>query len=143
MNSRARSIFFTLVVLGLGAFLWSQRDELQLPVSRDTPVVRHTDSFRIVQKVKPGGYIGWHKSERDRITASPLQTRQASNYYFVCRDQRTGAERIFLVPERTYNAERVGNILSGGDVRGFQEVQSIEEPALPSSFEFRRREPEL
>jgi hypothetical protein len=145
MKNRAQRAFFALLLLGVGVFLWMERH--QLPVAspgtagaRTIPVIRPADQFTIVQKVKPGGYIGWHQSERDRFTASALQTRQTSHFYFVCQDQR-GAERIFLVSERAYNAERVGNVLQGRDVSSFTEVAAIEEPGLPPNFEFRRREP--
>ena len=145
MDKRIPFIFLICFLLAAGFIIWSERthmvkpgDEAQAPPSA---TVRENDRFTIIEKVKPGGFIGWHQSEKDSLTAAPVQTRQSSSHYFVCRDQ-TGRQRIFQVERDTYNAERVGNILTGQTAARLLEVQQIEEPSLPSEYEFRRREPD-
>jgi hypothetical protein len=137
---------FCVILLGLGIFLWFQRDEIAVHQSgtnsapRAVQPVQGTERFIIREKVKPGGYIGWHATELDRMTATARQTRQASNYYLICTEMGTGTQRIFLVSASAFNMERIGNVLTAQQVRSFQEVSSIEEPALPSNYQFRRRE---
>lgn len=142
-----KGALFCLILAGLGIFLWLQRDEIVAPesgtasgASRAAPSINAHERFIIREKVKPGGYIGWHTTEVDKLTNSAKQTRQASHYYFVCTEMNGGAQRIFLVSASAFTFERVGNVLTAQQVRAFQEVSGIEEPPLPSSYEFRRRE---
>lgn len=142
MQNNAKRLFVLFVIVGLGILLWQEREKL-VPADAaqsSTPVIQPNDEYTILQKIKPGGYIGWHQTEKDKLTSSPKQTRQSSAYYFVCRDQY-GRERIFQVDRTIYNAERVGNVLTGRTAARLTEVPQIEEPPLPSEFEFRRRDP--
>ncbi len=139
---------FVLILLCVGLFLWMQRDEFVDLGSGSfggaaggTPA-QQSENFIIREKIKPGGYIGWHTTEMDKLTNSPTQTRQASFYYFVCTGRSSGARKVFLVPEGTFNMERIGNILTAQQASTFQEVTTFEEPPLPPSFQFRRREPQ-
>ncbi len=136
---------FLLILALVGVFVWFQRDRSGsgTPLDFDSPAAATSvpgENYIIQRKVKPGGYIGWHTSEIDPFTQRAKHTRQASNYYFVCVGATSGAERTFLVPRSTFLIERVGNVLSPSAVSAFQEVAIMEEPPLPSSFEFRRRE---
>lgn len=145
MDKRIPFIFLILFLLAAGFIIWSERTHMVKPgdetEAQSLPTTRESDRFTILEKVKPGGYIGWHQSEKDSLTASPVKTRQSSSHYFVCRDQ-TGRQRIFQVERNTYNSERVGNVLTGRTAASLSEVQQIEEPGLPSEYEFRRREPD-
>lgn len=140
MNKPAVFIF---ILLSLGIFLWMQRDT----VSEITPIGggsagsasgQTNEKCIIRQKIKPGGYIGWHRSEKDEFTHRAVQTRQASNYYFVCTGLESGTERIFLVPQKAFHMERVGNVLPPHLLGRFEEVTTLEEPDLPPNYNFRR-----
>lgn len=141
-----KAVIFFLILASVGAFLWLQRENLTVAESGAAGAglaqpAPENSRYIIREKVKPGGYIGWHDTERDKMTSSAKKTRQASNYYFVCTEQGSSTRKIFLVTESAFHMERVGNVLSAQQVSAYQEVSDMEEPPLPPSFQFRRRDP--
>lgn len=143
-----KAALFLLILLGVGTFLWLQRDRILPPDSgsifdqRTSRVLpQKHERFVIREKVTPGSYLGWRATEKTAMTESARQTRRASRYYFVCTEMGSGTKRIFKVSARAFHFGQVGNVLTSQQVNEFQEVSEIREPDFPSNFDFRRREP--
>jgi len=147
MKNARFSFFLVLLLVGgwvLYAYFRVNPAPLSVaPTSAGSSAIRAPAAgatYRILEKVKPGGYLGWHQTEKDQISNNPVLTRQASNHYFICHELETDNRVIFLVSEAEFMRQRVGNVLDGRDIAGYQRVEQVEEPPLPSEFEFRRRD---